>query len=60
VTGACGYPMWQPTKTRPDGGCGAPATHAAPLGQTGRWLPLCGQHREDRVEAVPVSEVPER
>lgn len=57
---ACDYPRWSPSKSNPSGGCGVkPATHAAPLGDTGRWLPLCSGCAQHRLDAVPIAEVPE-
>lgn len=57
---ACDYPKYEPSRERPSGGCGQPATHAAPLGDTGRWLPLCGGCAGYRhLDAIPLSEVPD-
>jgi hypothetical protein len=54
----CQYPVWQPTPRR-SSDCHAPASMAAPLGATGRWLALCPDHAPHRVDAVPLSQVPE-
>lgn len=56
---ACEYPTYSPTKANPGGNCGKPPTHAAPLGQTGRYLSLCPQDRAHRVDAIPIEQVPE-
>lgn len=55
----CQYPTVEPVKDNPGGDCRQPATHAAPLGGTGRWLRLCPQHRAHRVDAVPLDQVPD-
>lgn len=54
---ACDYPKYAPTRANPSGGCGQPATMAAPLGQTGRHLPLCDGCARHRVDAVPLAQV---
>jgi hypothetical protein len=54
----CQYPVWEPTPKRTSD-CQEPATHAARLGATGRWLRLCPQHRGRRPDAVRLEEVPE-
>lgn len=55
----CQYPTVEPWKDNPAGDCRQPATHAAPLGATGRWLRLCPQHCAHRVDAIPLDQVPE-
>jgi hypothetical protein len=59
VTG-CRAPKWEPSRANPGGDCGEPATRAAPLGTTGRWLPLCAEHAARHARTVPLSQVPER
>jgi hypothetical protein len=62
VTGdpPCEYPRYEPSKANPSGGHGAPAVMAAPLGDTGRWLPLCAECAAHRADAVPLASVPDR
>jgi len=56
----CQYPVWEPSKENPGGDCRrTPVTHGAPLGRTGLWLALCGEHAGHRVDAIPAGEVPE-
>lgn len=60
MNAACQYPTVEPSVTNPGGDCQAtPVTHAAPLGDTGRWLPLCARHAAHRIDAVPADQVPE-
>jgi hypothetical protein len=59
----CEHPAYVPTRERPLGECGEPATHAVALGDTGRWLPLCQAHADactPRARLVPIDKVPER
>jgi hypothetical protein len=56
----CDYPRFAPSRNNPTGGCGRVATMAAPLGDTGRWLPLCGKCAQHRVDAVPLDQIPEQ
>jgi hypothetical protein len=55
----CQYPTVEPWQGNPGGDCRQPATHAAPLGDTGRWLRLCAQHYPHRVDAVPLDQLPD-
>jgi hypothetical protein len=55
----CEFPVFAASRGNPTGGCRAEATHAAPLGHTGRWLPLCPEHRAHRVDAIPLEQVPD-
>jgi hypothetical protein len=55
----CQYPVWQASRENPGGDCREPATHAAPLGDTGRYLSLCPQHCAHRVDAIPLDQVPD-
>jgi hypothetical protein len=56
----CQYPRWQPSKENPAGDCFiTPATHAAPLGQTGRFIALCVGCSAHRPDAVPIDQVEE-
>lgn len=57
---ACAAPTYEPSKENPGGDCGKPATLASPLGDTGRWLPLCPPCVRNRAHVIPIGDVPEQ
>jgi hypothetical protein len=42
----CRAPVWEPSRGNPGGDCLADATAAVPLGESGRVLPVCGEHAD--------------
>ena len=53
---ACRSPVWEPSRGNPGGDCFADAVAAVPLGETGRVLPVCAEHRSRYSGVVPLGE----